>query len=376
MHECGEGFFIEGKLIIGSSENANMRYGADVFLPSKSIWLEIRGEEYLIVPEADFARVKGEVEKGIEVIKMEELRNELPNRMDTSPATIATLFLKKKEVYDVHVPPELETDQYKEILNNGIKPVVKENFFPERMIKKRAEVNSIEDAGRSAGKAMKRVISLIKESSENRAGYLNLNREKLTSDFLKKEAKKVLVEENCSCNDIIVSHGRQTALPHERGSGTLRKEEPIIIDVFPESLESGYCFDVSRTVVKGEPSEKIQEMRTAVKQAQERVFSILKDGVEISQLYKECRKELRKHGFKEEEDQGFIHSVGHGVGLEVHEDPSLKKGSEGVLESGMVLAIEPALYYEDIGGVRLEDTVLITKKGYRNLTKLDKKFVL
>jgi Xaa-Pro aminopeptidase len=193
-----------------------------------------------------------------------------------------------------------------------------------------------------------------------------------------------LTEAGCeSPEGHIVAGGMQGAEPHEAGTGQLTKGESIVIDIYPRSKTSRYFADMTRTVCIGTPSPELQKMYDAVLGAQELAISMVKPGARCKDIQDATEKFFIEKGFETSGKgkefayaEGFVHGVGHGVGLNIHEAPSIGRKTEDILMEGDVITIEPGLYYKNIGGVRIEDMVLVTKDGYRNLTKAAKNFVL
>jgi len=181
----------------------------------------------------------------------------------------------------------------------------------------------------------------------------------------------------------IVAGGIHSAEPHEHGKGQLAKGVPIVIDIFPKSKISGYYADMSRTVCIGAPSPELQRMYRAVLDAQLLAISMIKPGVKCREIQETVDGFFVDAGYitsgKGKEfkfEEGFVHSVGHGVGLNIHESPFINKNSNDVLEEGQVITIEPGLCYKTIGGVRLEDLILVTLNGYENLTNFPKRLII
>ena len=187
-----------------------------------------------------------------------------------------------------------------------------------------------------------------------------------------------LLDFGCEAEEIIVSCGKDTANPHGTTDGPLRANAPIILDIFPRSKKKRYFADMTRTVIHGEASEELKEMYEAVLAAQEKGLEMVKPGVSAADVHNAVCDIFEKRGYdtyRSGSKVGFIHSTGHGVGLDVHELPGV--GESGVLlETGNVITIEPGLYYPETGGIRLEDMVLVTENGCENLTGLEKRFVL
>jgi len=214
---------------------------------------------------------------------------------------------------------------------------------------------------------MEGAISSIR-SARARKGVLYRGRTPLTSELLQEEVAVTLLRKGCRAVDTIISCGEDSAIPHVRGSGPLREGEPIILDLFPQDEETGYTADMSRTVVKGEPTPEIREMFDAVLGAQTLAMGLVRPGATGADIHGKVVEYFKERGF-ESNTKGFIHNLGHGVGLEVHELPVLGPGG-GELAAGHVITLEPGLYYPGKGGVRLEDMGVVTAKGFRDLTRM------
>ncbi len=167
--------------------------------------------------------------------------------------------------------------------------------------------------------------------------------------------------------DPIIAFGPNTSKPHYRAGNTkLKKGDPVLIDI--GVVRQGYNSDMTRTIFFGEPSPKLLEIYTIVHEAQEAALTLCKPGTPLGDLDDAARNLIKKRGFGD----AFSHSLGHGIGLEVHEFPILRRTSPQAnlpLETNMAITIEPGIYLPGIGGVRIEDLVIITATGYVNLTK-------
>jgi len=234
------------------------------------------------------------------------------------------------------------------------------------------QVNAIEEVQRAAEAALDEVILYLRSATAP------------TSEEAHVIIDAILFERGCeSPEGHIVAGGLQGVAPHAEGNGILKAGEPIVIDIYPRSKKSGYFADMTRTVCIGNPSAQVQSMYDAVLKAQELAISMVKPGTACKDIQRAVEKFFIDAGFVTSgkgEDftyaEGFVHGVGHGVGLKVHEKPRIKKGSKDFLQEGDVITIEPGLYYKKVGGVRVEDMVLVTKTGHRNLTARGKKFIL
>jgi len=164
--------------------------------------------------------------------------------------------------------------------------------------------------------------------------------------------------------DTIVAGGFHSAFPHARCTDyKIKKGDLVVIDIGTSFQH--YKADMTRTVVAGKPSPKQQKIYNVVRDAQEKAFQSVKAGAKCIDVDAVARKHIEKEGYGE----CFVHGLGHGVGLEVHEAPTLNSESKDVLESGNVVTVEPGIYIADFGGVRIEDTVLVKKDGAERLTK-------
>jgi Xaa-Pro aminopeptidase len=183
----------------------------------------------------------------------------------------------------------------------------------------------------------------------------------------------------------IFAVGPSSADPHEMGiaSDPIRAGVPIVFDLFPVGV-GGYWFDLTRTYVVGKPPLKVKRMFDTVREAQIRTLDSIKEGTQASKVMNLACDLFERRGFKtirailggdrNATRVGFIHSLGHGVGLTIGERPYLSLFSDDTLRRSQVVTVEPGLYEPGVGGVRIEDTIVITKRGIDNLTTLEKEF--
>ena len=183
------------------------------------------------------------------------------------------------------------------------------------------------------------------------------------------------MENNCIAAHSIVACGINGVDPHHQGSGPLYANQSIIMDIFPRDSESRYFADITRTVVRGKASPKLKKMFEAVLEGQKIAFRSIREGADGSKIHEAIQKRFEELGFttgvKNGRVQGFFHGTGHGLGLDIHEPPRISRGKD-ILKAGQVVTVEPGLYYEDAGGIRIEDDVLVTRTGCLNLVKLPK----
>jgi len=246
-------------------------------------------------------------------------------------------------------------------------------FEEERRAKTEAEADAVRTSQQAAQAAIDRVREVLR-AAEVRDGMLYADGEPLTSARLIGVIDAELLLRGCGADGTIAAGGSGAADPHVSDSGHLPAGMGVIIDIFPFGKASRYFGDITRTFVVGEPGETWLRMYDAVKEAHQTALSMVRPGVKGRDIHRAVCQTLydagfaaSMKGFERDGVPAMIHGTGHGVGLEVHEAPRVSD-AESALRVGDVITIEPGLYSAEEGGVRLEDTVIVTEDGYRNLT--------
>lgn len=369
-------------LMTGNIHNSDIYYVTRFLASDEFVYLQTAAEkEILFISEME--RGRAEIESRVPIIKtIQEFgyRNKVKEKKDSSIAYVACIaeLLMKEGVKKVAVPYDFPTFYSNSLKEAGFSIVpVKSPFRKMRSWKRPEEIEAIKYAQMAGEKAMEAAIALI-AGAEERGGILYNKGQPLTGAKINSVIDHTLLDFGCETEEIIVSCGKDTANCHGTTEGPLRTNAPIILDIFPRSKKMRYFADMTRTVLYGEASKELKEMYKAVLAAQEKALKMIKPGVSAADVHSEVCNVFEKLGYdtyRSESKVGFVHSTGHGVGLDVHELPSV--GETGILlETGNVITIEPGLYYPETGGIRLEDMVLVTENDCENLTTLEKKFVL
>jgi len=250
-------------------------------------------------------------------------------------------------------------------------------FIRRRRSKTPAEIEGVRRAQVAANAGMSAAAELL-GGAGTRNGELVLDGETLTSEAVRSSIREVCAELGAPApEDIIVAAGAAGASGHEEGSGPLPAGVPIIIDLWPRDEQSGCWADMTRTFVcGGEPAEDVATWHGLCRTALERAVELARPGVAGRELFAAACDVFEEAGEPTQRTKpegeplrdGFFHSLGHGVGLEVHEEPALGRTGADPLVAGDVVAVEPGCYRNGYGGVRLEDLLLITDDGAERLT--------
>ncbi len=366
-------------LIIDTSENnPDLYYRTRFFVPDPVIYIEHKGEKLLVLSELEIDRGKKEaaVDKILSLFEYQR-RLQAGRRKKTRLVDVAELVLKDLKVKKVTVPGLFPLKYADELRERGFKvnATSRDPFFTERLIKTPREIDLIKDALRKTARAMDLAIKMI-ASSEIRKNKLYLNGQVLTSEKIKGEVNAELSRTGFTASHTIVACGVHSSMPHHTGQGPVFADKPVVIDIFPRSQVSGYFGDMTRTVIRGEPSEELVKMYNTVLRGQKLAIGMIRDGVRVMDIHAAVVDYFDSCGFRTGNingmAQGFIHSTGHGLGLEIHEPPRIGLGDE-ILQAGNVVTVEPGLYYRKTGGVRIEDVVVVEKDGCTNLTRYPKR---
>jgi len=366
-------------VLINNGEDAEFYYATRFLTHDPALYIRFRrGDDVLVLNIL-------ELERGKQSSTAKRVIDRADHGWEEDPdwyrgwAKVAARLLKEKGLDRVRVSGRLEAAYLEELRNQDVAVELdKQLFIRERRHKNADEAEWIHGAQRAAEAAVAEVAGLL-GSAEVEDGILQLDGRPLTSERLMAAAQGVLNEIGYACDDMIVAGSPECWMPHYRGEGPIRAGGPVIIDIFPRGRVSRYHGDLTRTIVAGEITPEVKRMHEVVVQALDAAIAMIQPGVTGRAVNEEVCRVLKEGGFGAvykgfEAPPGtpqMIHSTGHGVGLEVHELPNLRP-TDVPLEEGDVVTVEPGLYLEGLGGVRVEDTGIVTAHGFRNFTSISR----
>ena len=366
-------------LIYGDTvRSPELRHEVPVLIPDAFLFAEKDGRRVVILHSLEIPRVRADAPE-LEILPLEKLGMDelLAQGLKGWQVELETAVRGCRElgIERAVVPPSFPVAHADHLRANGVDVTVERGLFDDRRrAKTGTEIAGIRRAQRACEAALDASRELLRRAQPSGTG-LEIDGQALTSERIKRMIEDVFADHGVEGSDMIVSHGAQTAVGHDMGSGQIAPNEPIVFDLFPRDRATGCYSDMTRTYVVGEPSDVVKEWHSLVKHALETSTEGVKPSVNGRELFEQVCEQFQAAGYKtqlnkepgEVLEDGFFHSLGHGVGLEVHELPSLGRGGHDLVP-GDVITIEPGLYRSGYGGVRLEDVVLVTEDGYEVLT--------
>lgn len=342
-------------------DGVDIRYKTGFTAPDPFFYLYGRYTQSMLISSMEKNRA-ATTAPGVSITSYDELQT--PKKAPT--AVRLAEWLKKKDVKAVDVSFYFPAGLLQALRKLRIRVDVRDGPLFDRSKKTSAEIECIIESQRAAVAAMKRVKQWF-HAADVRRTKLYWDQKPLTAERVRREIAQVLLQHDCLAEDIIVAGGPDSADPHCRGSGPLYAGQPIVVDIFPRHTQHGYWGDLTRTYVIGEAPPVVKAMHRAVRHAQSQALDMIRARVSARAVHRAVHRSFEQAGFPWRRDldppKGFIHGAGHGVGLNIHEAPSLSDGNDR-LAAGQAVTVEPGLYDPDIGGVRIEDTVFVTSDGY------------
>jgi Xaa-Pro aminopeptidase len=357
----------------------DLRHELPVAIGDPFIYAEANGSRHVVISEPEFALLAelgldlelhppekfGSDERAQEGLDREEIQR-----------TVAIRFCKDFGIHEAIVPDFFPVRIADALRNAGVALLPQQKFFSRRRrAKTPSELAGVRRAQTAAQSAMAVAADMIRRA-EPHADVAILDGEPLTCEGLKDVLRATCFEHDTSADQLIVAHGPQTARGHDTGSGLIRPSEPIVIDLWPRDNTSACFADMTRTFVVGDPPETLVEWHRVTKDALDASLAAIRAGALGRDVYDVACEIIEAAGHVTQRTKtagtalvdGFYHGLGHGVGLELHEAPGMGLADKHELVAGDVVSVEPGIYRQRLGGVRLEDLVLVTESGAENLT--------
>lgn len=357
------------KLIYASSESSpDMLYFAKMNLPDAIFAFTHKGKKCAIASPLEMGRIKKESNFD------EVYAPKSPDEAKSAMQIFSTLGIKK-----VEVAKDFPSGMFLQLYGLGLDISVAEGeFFPQRAIKSEFETKEISIANNAASKAFERVAQILRESKIV-DGILHYNSRELTSEFLRFEIEKTCFLNGAIASHTIASSGTSACDPHCEGYGKIAANSLIVCDIFPHLKSSGYFGDMTRTFLKGKPSDAQIKLVQTVKNAQNLALKKIAANVAANSVHNAVCDYFESLNYHTEIKNGawvgFFHSTGHGLGLEVHESPRLGR-AKNLLKAGEVVTVEPGLYYPEIGACRIEDNVVVQKDSCKMLSNFNYDWII
>ena len=360
-----------------SIHGAGMRHEVPVPIPDPFLYLERDGTRHAVLTSFEVSRVEptGIIAHPMEEFGFDELLAQGLPRHEVQMQTLVKAA-QALGVTKAVVPHDFPLELADRLRAGGVELTPNREFFAlRRRVKTGTELDGIRKAQRGTEAAMAAAREMLR-AAETSNGRLLLDGEPLTSERIKARINEIFNDHDLVSDEMIVAHGGQAASGHDMGSGPISPGEALVIDLFPRDRETGCYADMTRTFVVGEIPDELAEYHRLVHEALMRSLDAVKAGAEGRNVFELVCAVFHEAGYPTQLSKqpgevlasGFFHGLGHGVGLEVHEPPSLSR-DPSTLVAGDVVTLEPGLYREGWGGVRLEDLVLVTEDGAENLTK-------
>jgi Xaa-Pro aminopeptidase len=375
-------------LIIGDTiRSPELRHEVPLAVPDPFLYAEVGGKRSVVISSLEASRVE-ELGTDLDVLTYEEAgMDELLKRGLDIYELAQEMHLaacRKLGLESAVTPVTFPFGHADYLRSQGIDVTADQRSFDERRrVKNEHELAGIRRACRAVEAGVAVGVEMLRSASRSN-GVLTLGGEPLTCERIKLEVERAFGEHGAAAEEFIVSHGVQTAVGHDGGSGPIAADDVVLFDLFPRDRESACFSDFTRTFSVGPPSDELAEYHRLSREALDLAVGAVKPGVRGSDIHRQVCDFFHEHGYKTQlhkEDgevlvDGYFHATGHGVGLEVHERPGVGRVEGEPFVEGDVIALEPGLYRHGYGGVRLEDLVLVTADGAEVLTSYPYDFEL
>lgn len=374
-------------IVADTIRSPELRHEVPLAAPDPFLYAEVGGRRSVVVSSLEAGRIR-DLGTDLEVHTLEDVgldelleRGLDPYAFDRELTLIACRQLGLESAVTPATFPLADADHLRA---HGVDLAADQRFFDDRRrVKNKHELAGIRRASRAVEAGMSVGLELLRQA-QRANGVLTLGGEPLTCERIKLEVERAFAEHGAAADEFTVSHGPQTAVGHEGGSGPIATGDVVLFDLYPRDRESACHSDFTRTFSIGPASEELREYHRLAKEGLDIAIAAVKPGVRGSDIHRLVCDLFHEHGHQtqlhkpegESIESGYFHATGHGVGLEVHERPGIGRQESEPLVAGDVIALEPGLYRKGYGGVRLEDLVLVTEGGAELLTSFPYDFEL
>jgi Xaa-Pro aminopeptidase len=366
-------------LIVGDTvRTPELRHEVPLGIPDAFFYVELDGRRVVAISAMESARIVG-LGTGLEVRPLEEFGADELRRsgIDANAYTneLAVRIARGLDIAEATVPRGFPLGIADVLRSGGVELTVDQTLFDDRRRRKSShELGGIRRAQKAAEAGMAVARDLLRRAEASNGGR-SVDGRQLTCELVKQHVHAAFLAHGATAQELIVSHGAQTAVGHDMGSGPIGADDVVVLDLFPVDLESSCLADLTRTFVVGSVPDEIRDWHRLCREALALAAAEVRPGADGGDIHRLVSEFFAERGFptlltKPEGEvllDGFYHGLGHGVGLEVHESPSLGMIGEELV-AGDVITIEPGLYRQGFGGVRVEDLLLVTEDGYELLT--------
>lgn len=359
--------------------SADMRHAVPLAVPDPFLYAERNGTRHVMANSMEAVRI---AELGLfdvhvhEDFGVDELIEQGLDRREIL-ALLALRAVHELGIERAAVPETFPVWLADRLRADGVELEVDQDLFDNRRrVKTDAQLAGLRRAQRAADAAMDTCREFLR-SAEIRGGELIFDGETLGVERVKAAMSATFAAHNATAEEFIVAPGAQGARGHDMGSGPIPPGVPVVVDIWPRDNESGVYTDMTRTFVVGAVPDEVREWHRLVKEALDRAIGEIRAGADARAIFDGSCEIFEAAGEPTQRTKapgetlldGFFHGLGHGVGLEVHEEPGMGLTSRETLVAGDVVTVEPGLYRSDYGGVRLEDIVLVTDDGAEVITQ-------
>jgi Xaa-Pro aminopeptidase len=361
-------------LYAASEANADLLYFGRFFAPDAFVAFGHGRKKYALLNALEIARGRRESAFD-EVLSLEEWRDRAKKELTGEKIGIAEIVATVAREFglkEFRVAGDFPLGLARRLEALGLSLELAEGgLFPERERKTEEEAKAIREGNACSAAGIRAAEKVLREATIKN-GRIHYQGRSLTSERLKEEIEIACLRRGAVSANTIAAGGDQACDPHCRGSGVLKANELIIVDVFPRVNATGYHGDMTRTFLKGRASDEQKKLVAAVREAQREAIAAIKAGVSGDAVHRGVVEHFEGKGYKTDsraaQPIGFFHGTGHGLGLEVHEAPRLSTQGPR-LKEGQVVTVEPGLYYPSLGAVRIEDVVWVRKEGAELLSE-------